>query len=369
MFLYEKVVQIRADPDTEDSMLFRPFSFTRGPGGNYYVADWGNHRIAVFDAEGNYLRAIGREGEGPGELMNPRLVAIKDDVITIAGNWTSRFTLDGEFIDELRSPVPSVDRTRAGLLVSYSFPQGDDGTGTYMLGMAARVQTADGEETARLETDQVARSRIGPDGTRHDFHYSAWPSLHYFAHTDEVLMVPGTTPELRWFALDGTETRRARIEAAPSALTAADRVRVLDHYDALIQAALDAGGDDLAEQLRSRKRQVEFADPKAFWMMPFVQPDGWLWLRYPAPDIGIRVSGSPPVEQPQAFRIVDERGEYLGDTAWPREAIRFGAIIANGHLMSMIPDRETGEIVPTAYRIVPAVPGLIYPSGASAPDS
>ncbi len=368
LFEYEKAVEIRVDPDNEETMLYRPFSLSRGPDGRYYVADYGNHRVAIFDADGNYVESIGREGEGPGEIMNPRVISFDGEVMSVEGNWLSRFTLEGEFIDEERGRRVA-DRSRDGHLISFPMPQGDDGTGTYMLSMLANVRSVDGAEIGELETETVAFSKVGSDKTRHEFHYAARPSIHYYAPTDELMLVPASSPELRWFTLDGTESRQARIDLGPSELTEFDRKRVLDHYDSLIQAAIGAGGEDLAEDLRNRKRLVEFADPKAYWTRPRVERSGWLWLRLPAPDIGIYVVGSQPVEQPQSFRIMDSNGEYIGDTNWPREVIRFGARLEDGYLMSMIPDRETGETIPTAYRIIPAVPGLVYPPGTDAPDS
>ena len=44
--------------------------------GNVYVADWGNHQIQLFTAEGMFLRMFGRRGEGRVELQDPRGVAV-----------------------------------------------------------------------------------------------------------------------------------------------------------------------------------------------------------------------------------------------------------------------------------------------------
>ena len=44
--------------------------------GNLWVLDAGNHRIQVFSAEGDFIRSLGREGQGPGELEQPSQLVI-----------------------------------------------------------------------------------------------------------------------------------------------------------------------------------------------------------------------------------------------------------------------------------------------------
>jgi len=44
--------------------------------GNIYVLDNGNIRIQVFGTNGNFLRTIGQEGEGPGEFQMPSRMAV-----------------------------------------------------------------------------------------------------------------------------------------------------------------------------------------------------------------------------------------------------------------------------------------------------
>lgn len=47
--------------------------------GNVYVADMLNARIEVFDADGNFIRAFGKRGDGPGYFAMPKGVAIDCD--------------------------------------------------------------------------------------------------------------------------------------------------------------------------------------------------------------------------------------------------------------------------------------------------
>jgi sugar lactone lactonase YvrE len=47
--------------------------------GNLYVADTLNNRIEVFDADGQFLRTWGKNGDGPGYFARPKGVAIDSD--------------------------------------------------------------------------------------------------------------------------------------------------------------------------------------------------------------------------------------------------------------------------------------------------
>lgn len=47
--------------------------------GNLYVADTMNNRIEVFDADGNFISAYGKNGDGPGDFARPKGVAIDSD--------------------------------------------------------------------------------------------------------------------------------------------------------------------------------------------------------------------------------------------------------------------------------------------------
>jgi DNA-binding beta-propeller fold protein YncE len=79
-----------------------PRNVAVAPNGNIYVADSGNHRIQVFDANRNFLFMWGEEGAGFGQFSEPWGIEIAPDgTVYVADTWNHRiqaFTEDGEFI-------------------------------------------------------------------------------------------------------------------------------------------------------------------------------------------------------------------------------------------------------------------------------
>jgi len=71
-------VQKIGDLETEDEnfALYLPQDVGIDDNGNIYVLDAGNFRIQKFDMTGNYLKTLGRRGEGPGELRAPESIQI-----------------------------------------------------------------------------------------------------------------------------------------------------------------------------------------------------------------------------------------------------------------------------------------------------
>ncbi len=68
-------------------------SIAVGPHGNIFVADFYNHRVQKFTADGVFLTRFGRHGSGPGELDYPIGIAIaKDGIVFVADYGNNRIT-------------------------------------------------------------------------------------------------------------------------------------------------------------------------------------------------------------------------------------------------------------------------------------
>lgn len=84
-------------------VLNRPHAIAQGPEGLLYVADSQNHRIAVFDAEGDLVNSLGSFGSAAdGSLNEPWGVAVAGDgSVYVADTWNHRvvvFDAEGNFV-------------------------------------------------------------------------------------------------------------------------------------------------------------------------------------------------------------------------------------------------------------------------------
>lgn len=79
--------------------FLEPMGVTEDAQGRIYVADTGNHRIQVFDADGRFLRVFGSEGEGSGQISSLTDVRVVSDgaifVFDLYSRRVQKFSPDG----------------------------------------------------------------------------------------------------------------------------------------------------------------------------------------------------------------------------------------------------------------------------------
>lgn len=64
---------------TTEGEFAKPTNVAVDKDGNVYVADTWNNRIEIFDADGEFIRAWGKNGDGPGYFARPKGIAIDGD--------------------------------------------------------------------------------------------------------------------------------------------------------------------------------------------------------------------------------------------------------------------------------------------------
>ena len=81
--------------------LLKPRNIAVHADGRLFVADSGNHRIAVFGADGTFQYAFGEFGSAVGQFSEPWGIAVDDEYVYVADTWNHRvqkLTLDGTFV-------------------------------------------------------------------------------------------------------------------------------------------------------------------------------------------------------------------------------------------------------------------------------
>jgi 6-bladed beta-propeller len=93
----------------DEAILNKPLELRVDDQGRAYVMDWGDVTIKVYDADGGFLRTIGRQGQGPGEfgmgswfeLLSGGKLCILDGrqnrvtIMTTDGQYLSSFLVEG----------------------------------------------------------------------------------------------------------------------------------------------------------------------------------------------------------------------------------------------------------------------------------
>ena len=73
------------------------------------VTDLSNHRVQIFNSDGNYLRSFGREGNKAGEFLYPRGIAfLNNGNIFVADNGNHRiriFSGEGDYVGSIARNV------------------------------------------------------------------------------------------------------------------------------------------------------------------------------------------------------------------------------------------------------------------------
>ena len=102
MVIFEEEFTFKEKDETGEIRLFKPGNFAVDDQDSVYIEDDSDMAIKVFDAQGKFLRSIGRQGSGPGEFAGI------DEVIPLPGGRllvtdfevrrTSFFSPDGRFL-------------------------------------------------------------------------------------------------------------------------------------------------------------------------------------------------------------------------------------------------------------------------------
>jgi len=366
LFEYELILTLQEDERAE-SMVYNSFGFDMDEQGRFYVADSGDPRIAVYDAEGRYLRALGGKGQGPGEFLTLAAPEVHGEVISVVDGRQHRAVLygtDGELVDTFKLPGGSILSNVRGFAPleggRYLFHRLDTPVWPDA-GLDAAVNVtvveADSDTVWSRTTEPVPvfqRVAVDFEGQEQEFQtsipFGPFPNADF--HPDHGLVASdGSGPEVHYLdPYTGVPVRKVRLELPPAYPETQETERVsrglqdlIDERESLARAMLQA----------QQKAVEEASGPRAPWTNLHIDEGGYLWLRLP--DFEDWVPGGGAV----SYRIVSPEGEYLGiTTVPPGSGFRKPA---HGRLLVKQSDPETGGVSFRVYRIRPRADGFHYP--------
>ena len=90
--------------ENENYMFYSLTSLAVDDKGNVYVLDSGNCRVQKFDSKGNYIKTIGRKGQGPGEFERPERIFVDEKNIYVLEFMKIHiFDLEGNFVRTIKT--------------------------------------------------------------------------------------------------------------------------------------------------------------------------------------------------------------------------------------------------------------------------
>lgn len=301
--------------------LYRVSDASRLPDGRIAVVNAGSQEVRVYDQDGRFLDAFGREGDGPGEFRSPRWIWQRADSLVVYDARQQRFawfTADGRFVRDVALRPRYLNPPRLFLLRDGKALATDHALGVPPSGFREQplyliLHGPDGEAADTI--GRFSFGRLGPVGPP-DARILSGPVFdartHIAASSDRIYAGRGIEREIEALRPDGTLETLIRWSGADRNVTEEDVERFRER--------------EVAEAGTPSERAMRFR----------VLEDRPVADRFPALD-AIHVSRSgglwvreyhrPTWDEHQRWSIFDENGALACRTRLPErsEILEIGA--------------------------------------------
>ena len=339
-------------------------------GGRIALGVAGSREIRIYDAAGNLLSKVGREGSGPGEFQNlgglwvgpgdsllvSDLLVRRLSVIDPAGAYQRSFSLGGAS----GAPMP------VGGKVDFAVPQGwlGDGSISGIVFTFAINSTRQGKYR-----DTIVAARYGPDGTARDT-IARFPGIEMIqlpmnvggqsfsapsavplgrvtitaASGDRFYLAQNDTWEVEVRQADGKLLRLIRIPRQGMALTpelvATHRKMLLEALESnrFLRQMPEPVKSQMMTQMKNGVEQAVYPETLPFIEALLIDPAGNIWVR----------EVQPPGVETGVFTVLNPDGTLLGKVTTPA---RFsGAAVGNDAIYGVWRDEDDVQHL-RAYRL------------------
>lgn len=235
---HDLVERWRLDADDEDAPLMGVISQARcrEPGGDILLLDDQLCQVLVFSPDGELRGTLGREGDGPGEFRQPRVLQVLDDGrLAVQTGWPSRLVMldgqgapAGQWAPRVPGWLYQIRPTPDGWVASGQLEVEDRREATRMVSEHFLAWFDDDGERQRdyLATESV---RVFEPQT-HDERQPYFPAVAWDTTTDGLLVWSAARDayRLEYHDLDGKLQKVVERDLAPYRRTDADRQEIRD---------------------------------------------------------------------------------------------------------------------------------------------
>ena len=311
--------------------------FTELSDGRIVVADGMVPEIRFYSPEGEHLRSMGKEGNGPRELGKGWIIVIRGPAdtllivdprniqvhrVTPEGEWAASFSTRPE--DGWR--VSNWDYNPSGMVVSFLEPlirPNQPPADTMAMVVVRKLDGTLGDTVGRMPMSRNFRFV----GDVREFHYYAGIAAASLMPSGRLVTGRSDKYELIWRRSDGSPERIVRLAREARPFTEAEQSVLMSRFDEMLANRPPARRQQI-------KNSIRFEDVYPFYRRFMNGPNETIWLRRirPIADMGPEeVEELDNNQRPKpgpGFDVFDARGRYLGIVEAPLE-LPFGLFLGD----------------------------------------
>ncbi|MFQ5680090.1 MAG: hypothetical protein ACE5HP_11605 [Gemmatimonadota bacterium] len=297
---------------------------TRLRDGTVAVADYTSREVRLFSASGEFLRRVGREGEGPGDFQRLRSVdRYRGDSVVVYDHSLSRVTVLSpeweaarfislrEIADRVPELYPVTDSTFVSFVFSYSSIR--DVLGYYRIPVAVVRLSAIGTV---LDTLAVVPGWDGFSVPRGDLRPLFSRSAHMDVGRGQFVIGTADRMEYQQFSADGALVRIVRVPEYDLSLSSSDVER---ERQALMP-------EDLPAVIRVAVERMPPPTSRPAYSDLLLDSEGYVWAAV--------YHALFELDLPTEWQVFDPQGVWLGAVQFPSrfDAFQIGRDYVLGRL-------------------------------------
>jgi hypothetical protein len=313
------------------------------PNGGFVLASDVKNDIQFFDAKGQLIRSIGRNGSGPGEFRGVQaFFRFRDSLALIDMREVGQvFTLEGKYVRSEKSISPAT--FIHGYLADGSRVLGTLQTEQIVAGRwsqaTERLERWSGETSTLLGTFPSQELSRAPGGRLMGNVYS--PRNRVAVFDKGFCAGYAGKPIIECHDKYGKRLSAfTLVNARPVAVTKQDEEA---YFNDIYEVNEGEPREKLDAQVRAARDRVTFAKSMGVFGALLASRDGLLWVGPPSTDDGRRINPNPAPTQPTSWRVYSTRGQWLANVTLPA---RFYLLEAGrDYLAGITRDSDNLEVV------------------------